>query len=52
MNPSTFIILVNYNNHYDTLKCLESIELAGYGEMVVVVDNNSTLPGVNEIKAR
>ena len=52
MNPSTFIILVNYNNHDDTLKCLESIELAGFGAMVVVVDNNSTLPGVDEIKAR
>jgi len=52
MNPSTFIILVNYNNHDDTLKCLESIELAGYGEMVVVVDNNSTYPGVDEIIAR
>ncbi len=52
MIGKTFIILINYNNHDDTLKCLESIELAGYGEMVVVVDNNSTLPGVDEIKAR
>ena len=46
----TIIILVNYNNHYDTLKCLGSIAEAGYDNSVIVVDNNSTVPGVDEVK--
>lgn len=48
----TFIILVNYNNHDDTLKCLRSIVEAGYGKSVIVVDNNSTEIGVDEIKVQ
>ena len=45
-----FTILVNYNNHDDTLKCLGSITEAGYGRNVIVVDNKSTVPGTDEIK--
>jgi GT2 family glycosyltransferase len=48
----TFIILINYNNHDDTLKCLESISQAGYKKNVLVVDNNSTTPGIDLIKAQ
>ena len=50
MTGKTFIILVNYNNHDDTLKCLGSIARAGYGKNVVVVDNKSTTPGLDNIK--
>lgn len=50
MTGKTFIILVNYNNHDDTLKCLGSIAKAGYGNNVVVVDNKSTAPGLDNIK--
>lgn len=45
----TYIILVNYNNHADTLKCLKSIAEAGYERSVIVVDNNSTVTGIDEI---
>ena len=48
----TIIILVNYNNHYDTLKCLRSIAEADYDNSVIVVDNNSTVPGLDEIKTQ
>lgn len=46
----TVIILVNYNNHKDTIKCLNSISSAGYDNHVVVIDNYSTIPGVDKIK--
>jgi GT2 family glycosyltransferase len=46
----TFIILVNYNNHNDTIQCLSAISSAGYSKNVVVVDNNSTVIGVDDIK--
>lgn len=49
MNKKTWIILVSYNNHHDTLKCLASINDAGYGNNVIVVDNNSTVKGVDDI---
>ncbi|OEU63623.1 MAG: hypothetical protein BBJ57_13315 [Desulfobacterales bacterium PC51MH44] len=48
----TFIILVNYNNHDDTIKCLESIFEVGYGKGIVVVDNCSTVPGVDDLKKK
>lgn len=48
----TFIILVNYNNHQDTLICLSSIAEAGYGKNVIVVDNNSPIPGVDRIQQK
>ena len=48
----TFIILINYNNHNDTLKCLTSIKEAGYSNNVVVVDNNSTVEGIDEIREK
>ncbi len=47
-----YIILVNYNNHDDTLQCLDSISDAGYGDNVVVIDNNSIIPDINEIRKR
>ncbi len=46
---NTYIILVNFNNHADTLNCLRSINEAGYGKSVIVIDNNSTTSGVDEI---
>lgn len=49
---NTFIILVNYNNHDDTIKCLESIFEVGYGKGIVVVDNCSTVPGVDDLKKK
>jgi GT2 family glycosyltransferase len=49
MSINTTIILINYNNHADTLKCLASISAAGYHNDVVVVDNHSTSPGIEEI---
>lgn len=48
-SPKTFIVLVNYNNHDDTLKCLKSLKSAGYENNVVVIDNHSTDPGVDRI---
>jgi len=50
MHASTFIVLVNYNNHDDTMKCLHSISDVGYSRNVIVVDNNSTVPGTDKIK--
>lgn len=50
MTSKTFIILVNYNNHCDTIKCLTSISESGYAKNVIVVDNNSTTPGVDDLK--
>lgn len=50
MEHKTFIILVSFNNHDDTLRCLESIKNAGYGKSVIVVDNCSVVPGIDEIK--
>jgi GT2 family glycosyltransferase len=50
MTDNTAIILINYNNYEDTLQCLKSISDAGYKQYVVVVDNCSTVSGVDYIK--
>lgn len=41
-SPKTFIILLNWNNWYETRKCLKSLEGIGYPAFeVVIVDNGS-----------
>ncbi|MDP3066984.1 MAG: glycosyltransferase family 2 protein, partial [Methanobacteriaceae archaeon] len=40
MNPQVAIIVLNWNNWPDTIKCLESVYQLDYPEyMVIVVDN-------------
>ncbi|MCI5157345.1 MAG: glycosyltransferase family 2 protein [Candidatus Electrothrix sp. AUS1_2] len=48
-NKKTWIILVNFNNHADTLRCISSIKKAGYSDNIIVVDNNSTKKGIDDI---
>jgi GT2 family glycosyltransferase len=50
MPDKTAIVLINYNNHDDTIKCVESISNAGFGNSIVIVDNKSTAPGVDDIQ--
>jgi len=46
-SPHVVIIVVNWNNHSDTLACLESIDELNYGSYeVVLIDNGSNLDDV------
>jgi GT2 family glycosyltransferase len=50
--PQAAIVIVNWNGHEDTRLCLESLRLAGYRPLrVIVVDNGSTIPGIDEIES-
>lgn len=41
--PKVYILLVNYNNHQDTIECLESIKASTYRNIhIILVDNCST----------
>src|SRR3989338_2686668 len=49
--PFVFIIILQYNNSQDTLKCLESLKELDYPNyQVVVVDNASQEAEVNNVK--
>ncbi len=50
-SPSVFIIILQYNNSQETLRCLESVKELDYPNyQVVVVDNASDKSEVNNIK--
>ena len=39
--PKVYIIILNYNNWWDTVKCLENVLRNGYPNyQIIVVDNN------------
>jgi GT2 family glycosyltransferase len=51
MLPKVYIILVNHNNHYDTIECLESVLKNKYQNyQVIVVDNSATSDSINFFK--
>src|SRR3989344_693812 len=48
--PCVFIIILQYNNPQDTIRCLNSVKELGYTNYdVIIVDNGS---GVNPVKSR
>ncbi|MBL7094760.1 glycosyltransferase family 2 protein [candidate division KSB1 bacterium] len=50
-NPKVSIILVNWNNSYDTIECIESLkQLIYYNNEIIVVDNNSTYDSIKELE--
>ncbi len=52
MNGKVYIIILNYNNWYDTIECLESVLRNDYPNyQVIVIDNNSSNNSMNYIKA-
>lgn len=49
--PLVSVILVNWNNHEDTLSCVESILKSSYKNVcVIIVDNGSESASVNALK--
>lgn len=41
--PLVYIIVLNYNNWFDTIECLESLKKLNYNNFkVILIDNNST----------
>lgn len=51
MNPQVCIIILNWNNWRDTVKCLESVFQIEYPEYgVIIVDNGSEDDSIYEIK--
>jgi hypothetical protein len=52
MNPQVAIIILNWNNWPDTIKCLESVYQLDYPEyMVILVDNGSSDDSLHHIKS-
>lgn len=52
MNDKVYIIILNYNNWYDTIECLESVLRNDYHNyQVIVVDNNSQNNSLDYMKA-
>jgi GT2 family glycosyltransferase len=52
MDNKVYIIILNYNNWYDTIECLESVLRNDYPNyQVIVVDNNSQNNSVDYMKA-
>ena len=52
MNDKVYIIILNYNNWFDTIECLESVLRNDYPNyQVIVVDNNSPNNSMYYIKA-
>lgn len=50
MDPSVFIIILNWNNYQDTLECLESLYQIDYTNYcVIVVDNASENDSIQKI---
>jgi len=50
--PKVYIIILNYNNWWDTVECLESVLRNEYPNyQVIVVDNNSSNNSMKYIKA-
>lgn len=53
VNKKVSIILVNYKNYNDTIKCLESLEKVNYPNMsIIVIDNNSEDDSLMILKKR
>jgi len=51
-NPKIYIIILNYNNWWDTIECLESVLRNDYSNyQVIVIDNNSPNNSMEYIKA-
>lgn len=43
MSPLVYIVIVNYNNYYDTIECIRSLDKINYDcYRIVIVDNDST----------
>lgn len=43
MSLLVYIVIVNYNNYYDTIECIRSLNKIDYNSYrIVIVDNNST----------
>jgi len=52
MKYKVYIIILNYNNWYDTIECLESVLRNDYPNyQVIVVDNNSQNNSVDYMRA-
>ena len=52
MDNKVYIIILNYNNWYDTIECLESVLRNDYPNyQVIVVDNNSQNNSVDYMRA-
>jgi GT2 family glycosyltransferase len=50
-SPNVGIVVLNWNNYYDTKSCLGSIESSKYGNFdVFVVDNNSTDDSIKKLR--
>lgn len=50
--PKVYVIIVNWNNWYDTIECLESLLRSNYPNFqVMVVDNGSSNDSVNYLRA-
>lgn len=51
-NPEILIVILNYNNHKDTLECLESVFGGSYKDFTVVVVDNASSDGSADIIER
>lgn len=53
VNPSVFIVIVNYNGYKDTIECINSLKKIDYENYkIVVVDNNSNDDSVLKMKEK
>lgn len=50
--PLVVVVILNWNGHEDTHACLASLHSATYSPLkIIVVDNNSTRPGIETVVA-